>query len=285
MAGRRNRPAFWKSRNLLLLAGAGSASLLVCVCLAAPWLAPFDPAAIDLSVRLQPPSVEHWLGTDNLGRDMLSRVLWGGRISITVTAIVLLVSLVAGMLIGLVCGYSGGMVEELGMRLTDLFYALPGIVLALALIGALGPSIAALVLALALTGWVRYARLARSLVFTVKTSEFVEAARAIGATDSHIMRKHLLPASVGPVSVQLSLDAGVTVLAIAGLSFLGLGIQRPAPEWGTMLVDARPYMDYAPHLVLPPGVAIFILVFGFNVLSEGLENLLRPGEPHGRLEW
>ncbi len=277
MAGRRNEAALWISRNLLLLAGAGFASLLVCACLAAPWLAPFDPVAIDLSGRLQSPSAEHWLGTDNLGRDMLSRVLWGGRVSITVTAIVLLVSLIAGMLIGLVCGYSGGVVEELGMRLTDLFYALPSIVLALALIGAIGSSIAALVLALALTGWVRYARLARSLVLTVKTSEFVTAAWAIGATDSHIMRKHLLPASVGPVSAQLSLDAGVTVLAIAGLSFLGLGIQRPAPEWGTMLVDARPYMDYAPHLVLPPGVAIFILVFGFNALSQGLENWLRPG--------
>lgn len=269
--------AFWKSCNLLLLAGADSASLLICACLAAPWLAPFEPDAIDLSIRLQAPSGENWLGTDNLGRDVLSRVLWGGRLSITITAIVLLVSLIAGMIIGLICGYSGGIVEELGMRLTDLFYALPGIILALALIGALGPSIAALVLALALTGWVRYARLARSLVLTVKTSEFIEAARAVGATDSHIMRKHLLPASVGPVATQLSLDAGVTVLAIAGLSFLGLGIQRPAPEWGTMLVDARPYMDYAPHLVLPPGVAIFILVFGFNVLSEELENLLRPG--------
>ena len=277
MAGRRKREAFRPSRNLLLLAGAGSALMLVCACLAAPWLAPFDPVAIDLSGRLQSPSAEHWLGTDNLGRDMLSRVLWGGRISITVTAVVLMVSLVAGMVVGVICGYSGGIVEELGMRFTDLIYALPGFILALALIGVLGPSVAALVLALGLTGWVRYARLARSLVLAVKTSEFVEAARAIGATDSHIMRKHLLPASVGPVSAQLSLDAGVTVLAIAGLSFLGLGIQRPVPEWGTMLVDARPYMDYAPHLVLPPGVAIFILVFGFNVLSEGLENWLRPG--------
>ncbi len=262
---------------MLSLVGTGSASLLICACLAAPWLAPFDPAAIDLSVGLQSPSAEYWLGTDNLGRDVLSRLLWGGRVSITVTAIVLLFSLIAGMLVGLICGYSGGMVEELGMRLTDLIYVLPGIILALALIGALGPSIIALVLALALSGWVRYARLARSLVLTVKTSEFVEAARAIGATDIHIMRKHLLPASIGPVSVQLSLDAGVTVLAIAGLSFLGLGIQPPTPEWGTMLVDARPYMDYAPHLVLPPGVALFILVFGFNALSQGLENRLRPG--------
>jgi len=277
MAGGRNGAAFWVSRNLLSLAGAGSASLLICACLAAPWLAPYDPAAIDLSVGLQAPSAEYWLGTDNLGRDVLSRLLWGGRVSITVTAIVLLVSLIVGMLIGLMCGYFGGVVEELGMRLTDLIYALPSIILALALIGALGPSIAALIFALALSGWVRYARLARSLVLTVKISGFVEAAWAIGATDIHIMRKHLLPASIGPVAVQLSLDAGVTVLHIAGLSFLGLGIQPPTPEWGTMLVDARPYMDYALHLVLPPGVAIFILVFGSSALSQGLENRLRPG--------
>ena len=271
---------FWVSRNLLSLVGAGSASLLICACLAAPWLAPYDPAAIDLSVGLQAPSAGYWLGTDNLGRDVLSRLLWGGRVSITITAIVLLVSLIVGMLIGLMCGYFGGVMEELGMRLTDLIYALPGIILALALIGALGPSIAALVFALALSGWVRYARLARSLVLTVKTSGFVEAAWAIGATDVHIMRKHLLPASIGPVAVQLSLDAGVTVLSIAGLSFLGLGIQPPTPEWGTMLVDARPYMDYAPHLVLPPGVAIFILVFGSSALSQGLENWLRPDNNH-----
>ena len=277
MAGGRNRAAYWVSRNLLSLTGAGFASLLICACLAAPWLAPYDPAAIDLSVGLQAPSAGHWLGTDNLGRDVLSRLLWGGRVSITITAIVLLFSLIVGMFIGLICGYSGGVVEELGMRLTDLIYALPSIILALALIGALGPSIAALIFALALSGWVRYARLARSLVLTVKTSGFVEAAWAIGATDIHIMRKHLLPASIGPVAVQLSLDAGVTVLSIAGLSFLGLGIQPPTPEWGTMLVDARPYMDYAPHLVLPPGVAIFILVFGSSALSQGLENWLRPG--------
>ena len=266
----------WISRNLLSLTGTASASLLVCACLGAPWLAPTDPIAIDLSLGLQSPSVEHWLGTDDLGRDVLSRLLWGGRITITVTAIVLLISLVVGMFVGLVSGYSDGVVEELGMRLTDLMYALPSIILALALIGTLGPSIHALVLALALSGWVSYARLTRSLALTVKTSEFVEAARAFGATDGHIIRRHLLPAAMGPVAVQLSLDAGSTVLAIAGLSFLGLGIQPPSPEWGTMLVDSRPYMDSAPHLVLPPGVAIFILVFGLNALGQGLENRLRP---------
>ncbi len=262
--------------HFLSVIGAGAALLLIAGCLGAPWLAPFDPVSIDLSRGLQSPSIDHWLGTDELGRDVLSRVLWGGRISITVTAIVLIVSLTIGVLIGLVSGYWGGWVDEIGMRLTDFVYVLPGIILALALIGTLGPSISALVLALSLSGWVRYARLTRSLVFTVKTSDFVLAAHAIGATDSQIMRKHLLPALMGPIAVQLSLDAGVTVLAVAGLSFLGLGIPPPTPEWGTMLVDARPFMDYAPHLVLPPGLAIFILVFGCNALGAGLEDWLRP---------
>jgi peptide/nickel transport system permease protein len=266
----------WIRRHLLSLGGAGAALLLVCACLAAPWLAPFDPVTIDLSLGLQSPSAAHWFGTDELGRDVFSRLLWGGRVSITVTAVVLLVSLMVGLLVGLICGYRGGLVDELGMRLTDFIYALPGIILALALIGALGPSIPALILALSLSGWVRYARLVRSLVLTVKSSEFILAAQSVGATDSHIMHKHLLPALLGPVAVQLSLDAGATVLAIAGLSFLGLGIQPPTPEWGTMLVDARPFMDYAPHLVLPPGLAIFILVFGSNAFSEGLEDWLGP---------
>lgn len=268
--------AAWIRRNLLSVVGAGLAFGLICACLAAPWLAPADPASINLSLGLQPPSADHWLGTDELGRDVLSRLLWGGRVSMSVAAVVLLFSLMVGVAVGVLSGYWGGLVDELSMRLTDFIYALPEIILALALIGVLGPSLPALILALALSGWVRYARLARSLVLTVKTSDFVLAARAVGATDGQIMRNHLLPALLGPVAVQLSLDAGVTVLAIAGLSFLGLGIQPPMPEWGTMLVDARPFMDYAPHLVLPPGLAIFILVFGCNALSEGLEAWLRP---------
>ncbi|MEM9774985.1 MAG: ABC transporter permease [Chloroflexota bacterium] len=271
----RNYVPNWFRRQLLPVTGTGSALLLIVACLCAPWVAPFDPVAIDLSIGLQPPSIDHWLGTDELGRDVLSRVLWGGRISITVTAVVLLISLTIGVLVGLVSGYRGGWVDELSMRLTDFVYALPSIILALALIGALGPSIPALVFALSLSGWVRYARLTRSLVLTVKTSDYVLAAHALGGTDIWIMRKHFLPALMGPVAVQLSLDVGVIVFAVAGLSFLGLGIQPPTPEWGTMLVDARPFMDYAPHLVWPPGMAIFILVFGCNTLGAGLEEWLR----------
>jgi peptide/nickel transport system permease protein len=169
------------------------------------------------------------------------------------------------------------MVDDVGMRVTDFFYAVPQMILALALIGVLGPGSGSLIAALAFTGWVRYARLVRSLVLSERPREHIVAAQAMGATHTRIVRRHLLPSIAGPVMVQLSLDSGATVLAIAGLSFVGLGIQPPTPEWGKMLVDARPYMDYAPHLVLPPGLAIFVLVFGFNSLSAGLESVLRPG--------
>lgn len=265
----------WIRHHFMSLIGVGLALITIGVCLAAPRLAPYDPTEIDLVQGLQPPSSNHWLGTDQLGRDVLSRLLWGGQISVTVTFVVLLISLTAGVTIGLVTGYFGGLLDELGMRLTDFFYSLPSIILALALIGTLGPSLPTLIAALAVGSWVRYARLTRSLALVVKECEFVLAARALGATDVFIMQRHILPALLGPVAVQLSLDSGLIVLSIASLSFLGMGIQPPTPEWGTMLVDARPFMDYAPHLVLPPGLAIFILVFGCNALSELLEERLR----------
>lgn len=260
----------------LFLIGSGSAALLTLLCLAAPWLAPYDPTTVDLSVGLQPPSAAHWLGTDPLGRDVLSRLLWGGQISITLTILILAISAVIGVVVGTVSGYWGGLVDEFAMRVTEFIYGIPTIILTLALIGVFGPSISVLVLALSLSGWVRYARLVRSLVLTVRTSEFILAACAIGGTARHIIIRHLIPNLLGPVGVQISLDAGVTVLSIAGLSFLGLGIQPPTPEWGTMLVESRPFLDYAPHLVLPPGLAIFVLVFGCNALSAELEHRLRP---------
>ncbi|MCS7259557.1 MAG: ABC transporter permease [Anaerolineae bacterium] len=260
----------------MFLIGIGMAALLTLLCLAAPWLAPYDPTMVNLSIGLQPPSVEHWLGTDPLGRDVLSRLLWGGQISITLTILILTISAAVGVAVGTASGYWGGLVDELGMRLTEFIYGIPTIILTLALIGVFGPSISVLVLALSLSGWVRYARLVRSLVLTVRTSEFVLAAYAMGGTARHIILRHLIPNLLGPVSVQVSLDAGVTVLSIAGLSFLGLGIQPPTPEWGTMLVESRPFLDYAPHLVLPPGLAIFVLVFGCNALSVELESRLRP---------
>jgi ABC-type dipeptide/oligopeptide/nickel transport system permease subunit len=249
--------------------------LVVLLCLSAPLVATHDPLAVDLPTGLQPPSADHWLGTDQLGRDVWSRVVWAGRASLTVAGMVLTLSLGLGLVVGLVSGYGGGWIDNLLMRLTDFFYALPQIILALALIGAVGQSRLALVAALVAGGWVTYARLARSLVLSLRQRDFVLAAQATGATHWRVLTHHLLPGTMGPVTVQLSLDAGSTILAIAALSFLGL--QPPTPEWGAMLVEARPFLDRAPHLVLPPGLAIFLVVFGCNALGEALAEWLRPG--------
>ena len=249
---------------------------LVLVALCAPLLAPYDPAAQDLNVGLTMPTLAHPLGTDQLGRDLLSRLLWAGRSSLTVVFGVLACSLLLGASIGLVAGYVGGLTDELLMRVVDLFLALPGFLLALALVGALGPGLATLLLALTITWWPTYARLVRSQTLTLRRADYLLAAQAIGAGHGQIMRRHLWPALIGPVVVQLSLDAGHLILTIAALGFLGLGIQPPAPEWGVMLVDARPFMQIAPHLVLAPGLAIFSTVLSANLVADGLEQWLNP---------
>ncbi|MEM7534280.1 MAG: ABC transporter permease [Chloroflexota bacterium] len=262
--------------SLLSWLGIVTMLLIVFLCLAAPLTATHDPTVVDLRTGLQSPSAAHWLGTDQLGRDVWSRVVWAGRASLLVTGVVLVFSLGIGLILGLISGYGGGWIDNVIMRVTDFFYALPQIILALALIGAVGPSIPALMVTLTVGGWVSYARLTRSLVLSLRECDFDTAAHAAGATDQRILTHHLLPGAIGPVSVQLSLDAGTTILAVAALSFLGMGIQPPTPEWGTMLVEARPYLDQAPHLVLPPGLAIFLVVFGCNTLGETLEDRLRP---------
>jgi ABC-type dipeptide/oligopeptide/nickel transport system permease subunit len=249
---------------------------LLLAALCAPLLAPYDPAAQDLNVGLTAPTLAHPLGTDQLGRDLLSRLLWAGRSSLTVVVGVLACSLLLGASIGLVAGYVGGLTDELLMRVVDLFLALPGFLLALALVGALGPGLATLMLALTITWWPTYARLVRSQTLTLRSADYLLAAQAIGAGHGQIMRRHLWPALIGPVLVQLSLDAGQLILTIAALGFLGLGIQPPAPEWGVMLVDARPFMQIAPHLVLAPGLAIFSTVLSANLVADGLEQWLNP---------
>lgn len=270
------RPWWLPARVRPHVIGIGVMLMLVVLCLAAPLVATHDPTAVDLRTGLQPPSAGHWLGSDQLGRDVWSRVVWAGRASLLVTGSVLGLSLVVGLAVGLVSGYGGGWIDDLAMRVTDFFYALPQLILALALIGTVGPSRLALIAALAVGGWVTYARLARSLVLSLRQRDFVTAAHATGATYRRILIRHLLPGTLGPIAVQLSLDAGATMLAIAALSFLGLGLQPPTPEWGAMLVEARPYLDRAPHLVLPPGLAIFLVVLGCNALGEALEDWLRP---------
>lgn len=266
----------WGAQEPLGALGIGLALIIAVLSFLAPLIAPHDPTAINLTNAFQPPGGSHLLGTDKLGRDVLSRLLWAGRASLAVVSVTLLLSLAIGLLIGMLGGARGGRADEMAIALTDLFHALPSYVLALALIGTLGPSIPALVISLATTGWVRYARLARSLVLTLRSQEFVLAAHALGTSGGQIVRRHMLPHVIGPLAVQVSLDTGTTVLAVAGLSFLGLGIQPPTPEWGMMLVEARPYLERAPHLVLPPGLAIFLIVFGCHALGEALDSHGRP---------
>ncbi len=262
-----------RDRSLGFLLTWLSVALAGCVIgtsLLAPLLAPYDPVAVDLATGLQAPSAQHWLGTDQLGRDVASRLLWAGQTSLSVTALVALLTVTVGLTIGLVSGYGGGLIDEVAMGVTDLFYALPQIILTLALLGAVGPGTQTMIFALAATGWMSYARLARSLVLQSRSQEFVLAAYAVGVPRHRILACHLLPVVIKPVLVQMSLQVGSTILTIAGLSFLGLGIQPPTPEWGAMLVDARPYLAAAPHLVLPPGIAIFLIVLGCNALAERL---------------
>ncbi len=266
----------WIRHNRVSSAGIVVALAIVLASTLSPWLAPYQPDEQDLYAALIPPTPSHPLGTDQLGRDVLSRVMYAGRISLSITAVVLMLSMVLGTGVGLMAGNSGGWVDNVAMRLVDLFLALPTLILALALIGILGTSVNNLILALTISWWPPYARLVRSTVQTLKTQEFVTASQALGSSTLQTMRLHVLPALVGPLAVLLSLDAGSVVLTIAGLSFLGLGIQPPTPEWGTMLVDARPFMELAPYLIVTPGLVVLLTVFGFNSLSEGLENWLSP---------
>ena len=266
------------------LAAAGVvllAAFIVCG-LAAPWLAPYNPAAIDLMHRLQGPSAAHWAGTDELGRDTLARLLWGARLSLAVSVSVVAVSLGLGLAVGGVAGYLGGWVDTaLTTFAMNTFQALPGILLAIAFAAFLGPGFTNLVLALAIGGWAGYARLVRAQVMAVRDREYVDAARALGAGGLRIFFRHILPNIVQPVLVQAAIGMAGVILAEATLSFLGLGIPAPTPSWGAMLNDARLHLFDSPHLVLFPAAAVAGAVLGFNFLGDALRDEL---DPRTRLE-
>ena len=250
--------------------------------IAAPWIAPYNPSSIDLLHRLQGPSLAHLAGTDELGRDTLSRLLWGARISLTVSVTVVSVSLALGLAIGGLAGYLGGWVDTaITTFAMNTFLALPGILLAIAFAAFLGPGFSNLVLALAIGGWAGYARLVRAQVLAVRELEFVDAARALGAGGLRIFFRHILPNIVQPVLVQAAIGMAGVILAEATLSFLGLGIPAPAPSWGSMLNDARLHLFDSPHLVLFPAIAIAFAVLGFNFLGDALRDEL---DPRTRLE-
>jgi peptide/nickel transport system permease protein len=241
-----------------------------------PVLAPFDPAAQELALRLGGPSGTHWFGLDELGRDIFARVLSGARISLMVGLVVVGVSASIGIALGSVAGYFGGRIDEAISRVIDILLAFPGLLLAIALVAVLGPSLVNVVLALSLIGWVGYARLVRGQVLRAREFEFVQAARALGATTPRILARHVIPTTLPAVTVQATLGMGGAILAEAALSFLGLGVQPPTPSWGTMLNYGRTHLLDAPHLTIFPGLAIAILVLGFNFLGDGLRDALDP---------
>ena len=255
---------------LLLVLFAGMALL-------APWFAPADPAAIDLMHRLAPPSAAHWLGTDELGRDILSRIIFGARLSLTVAVSVVACSLSIGIVLGGIAGYYGGAIDTaLNIFAMNAFMALPGILLAIAFVAFLGPGLINLILALSIGGWVGYARLVRGQVLAVREREFVEAARALGASDLRIFLRHILPNIVQPLIVQSAIGMAGAVLAEATLSFLGLGVPPPTASWGSMLNDARSHLFDAPHLVIFPAIAVMLCVLSFNFIGDALRDYLDP---------
>jgi peptide/nickel transport system permease protein len=266
------------------LATAGAVMILVFVGCAifAPWIAPQDPAYIDLPSRLMGPSASHWFGTDELGRDILSRIIYGARISMLVGSCVVAVSLTLGLIFGSIAGYYGGFLDRfLNVVVMNAFMSFPGILLAIAFVAFLGPGLFNLVLALSIGGWVGYARLVRAQVLAVREREFVEAARALGASDTRIIVRHILPNIIQPVIVQAAIGMAGAILAEATMSFLGLGVPPPTASWGSMLNDGRSHLFDAPHLVLFPAAAVMLAVLSFNFIGDGLRDYL---DPRSRIE-
>lgn len=264
-------------RNRLALAGLMIVIVFSIVAIFAPWIAPHDPVALGLDrPYLAPGSPNHLLGTDNFGRDVLSRVIWGARTSLVVGIIVVAISAGIGVVMGLLAGFFGGWIDQAIMRLTDLFLAFPFFIFALGVIAVLGPGIENVMLVLGLVSWPEYARLVRSTVLSLRTAPFVESALAAGAGPFRILVRHLFPNCVTPVIVIATMGMAGAILAAAGLSFLGMGVQPPAPEWGAMLNEARPYMRAAPHLILVPGITIMLTVMAINFVGDGLQDALNP---------
>jgi peptide/nickel transport system permease protein len=251
--------------------------LLVIVALAAPWLAPYDPVAQNLPARLVPPTAAHWMGTDELGRDILSRIIFGTRVSMLVSICVVFGAGVIGLAIGAVAGYFGGWFDRfVNIILINAFLSFPGILLAIAFAAFLGPGLDKVILALVVTGWAGYARLARAQILQAKEMEYVLAARSLGASHARILIRHLLPNILQPILVQATIAMAGAILAESTLSFLGVGVLAPMPSWGAMLNDARGHLFDAPHLVIFPALAVMTAVLAFNLLGDALRDWLDP---------
>jgi peptide/nickel transport system permease protein len=265
---RRSAPGRW---------GFALTLLLVIVALAAPWLAPYDPVAQNLPARLLAPTASHWMGTDELGRDILSRIIFGTRVSMLVSVCVVFGAGIIGLAIGAVAGYFGGWFDHLiNIILINAFLSFPGILLAIAFAAFLGPGLKNVIFALVVTGWAGYARLSRAQILQAKEMEYVLAARSLGASHTRILVRHLVPNILQPILVQATIAMAGAILAESTLSFLGVGILAPMPSWGAMLNDARGHLFDAPHLVIFPALAVMTAVLAFNLLGDALRDWLDP---------
>ena len=262
-------------RNLTI--GGSIIAVLVAVAILAPWIAPFDPVKdADLNNYLQPPGDRYPLGADLFGRDVLSRIIYGARVSLGVGIAVQASALTLGMTLGLLSGFYGGWIDNVIMRLAEVIFAFPGLLFAITIMAVIGPSLYNVFLALGLVSWTSLARLVRGQVLTIRQHEYVEAARAVGASNARIIVRHILPNTTASAIILVTLGIGGAILAEASLSFLGLGAQPPTPSWGSMLSTGRDYLLQAPWLSIYPGLAIFLTVMGFNLLGDGLRDLLDP---------
>ncbi|MEX0765800.1 MAG: nickel transporter permease [bacterium] len=267
----------WRSlRNPLTLAGVLIIGALVGIALVASLIAPADPTRTNLEIRFDPPTRAHPFGTDQLGRDILSRVIYGTRVSLRIAILTAVIATTIGAPLGIISGYFRGRVDDLLMRLTDMFMAFPRLILAMAIAAALRPSLENVIIAISLAAWPAYARLARSVTLGLREETFVEAARALGAGSMRILSRHVLPGVLSPLVIQISLDMGGIILTAAGLGFIGIGAQPPTPEWGVMIADGRNYITQQWWVSTFPGIAIALVVLGFNLLGDGIRDLLDP---------
>lgn len=261
----------FSGRHWTLRAGALVLALVLVTLLLTPWIAPFDPAHQDLTRRLAGPSAQHWLGTDQLGRDVLSRLMYGGRFSVSIAAVTLLLSAVAGTVIGAFSARRGGLLDEVVMRTTDLLIAIPDVVVALFLIASFGTGYGMLIAALTIVGWTPFARLMRGLALEINSREYIEAAEALGCSKTFIVFRHVIPNALRPMLSLGFLRFGHKLITVGGLSYLGLGVQPPDSDWGAMLLDAQPYTQRVPLLVLAPGAAIFLTALSVTLIGHGME--------------
>lgn len=270
----------WKNlkRNKMALLGLVIIMIIVVLAIFADQIANYDQVVIkqNLRMRLKPPSAQHWLGTDEFGRDIFARLVHGARVSLKVGILAVGMAIAIGGFLGAVAGYYGGKLDNIIMRIMDIFLAVPSILLAIAIVSALGPNLLNLMIAVSISSVPGYARIVRASVLSIRDQEFIEAARAIGASDARIIFRHIIPNSLAPVIVQGTLGVASAILSTAGLSFIGLGIQPPAPEWGSMLSGGRQYLRYAWWVTTFPGVSIMITILSLNLLGDGLRDALDP---------